>query len=103
MTIFLKYPVTVGERTCSELNFPNRPKVKHLLATDGKNLESVSADQALCAALTGEPELIIANIDAEDWAVVRVELAKVYGRFFGITEKDTDSEADEGNPTQAMD
>ncbi len=102
MTIQLKYPVTVGERTTTELTFPERPKVRHLLATDGKGLQSVAADQALCAALTGEPEIIIQEIDAEDWALIRVELARVYQRFFGI-EKSTPEQSEEENPTGAMD
>ncbi len=82
----LKTPVTVGERTVTELIF-HRPKVRDFLRTDGRNLNTVGADQALCSALSGEPEIIIQEIDADDWAIIRVELGKIWLRFFGVKEK----------------
>lgn len=83
----LKRPVTVGERTITELKF-HRPKVRDFLGTDGHDASSIGADQALCSALSGEPEAIVQAIDIDDWAVIRLELQKVWYRFFGIrTEK----------------
>lgn len=82
----LKTPVSVGERTITELKF-HRPKVRDFLRTDGHDLDTVGADQALCSALSGEPELIIQEIDADDWAIIRVELGKIWLRFFGVKEK----------------
>ena len=82
----LKTPVSVGERTVTELKF-HRPKVRDFLRTDGHDLDTVGADQALCSALSGEPEIIIQEIDADDWAIIRVELGKIWLRFFGVKEK----------------
>lgn len=86
----LKTPVTVGERTVEVLKF-HRPKVRDFLRTDGHSTDSIGADQALCSALTGESEIIIQAIDIDDWAVIRVELRKVWFRFFGIEPQDADS------------
>ncbi|WP_147615122.1 phage tail assembly protein [Treponema pectinovorum] len=91
----LKTPVTVGERTVEQLNF-HRPKVRDFLRTDGFAVDSIGADQALCSALTGEPEVIVSAIDIEDWAVIRVELQKAWLKFFGIKpQKKADAEAEE--------
>ena len=79
----LKTPVTVGERTVEELRL-HRPKVRDFLRTDGKPIDSVGADQALLSSLSGEPEAIIAAIDIDDWAVLRVEVQKVWLQFFGV-------------------
>ena len=79
----LKTPVTVGERTVEELKF-HRPKVRDFLRTDGFAADSIGADQALCSALSGEPEVIISAIDVDDWAVIRMELQKAWLKFFGI-------------------
>ena len=83
----LKTPVTVGERTVTELRF-RRPKVRDFLRTDGRELDTVGADQALCSSLSGEPEIIIQEIDVDDWAVLRVELRKIWFRFFGVPPKE---------------
>lgn len=85
----LKTPVTVGERTVEVLKF-HRPKVRDFLRTDGHAIDSIGADQALCSALTGEPEIIIQAIDVDDWAVIRVELEKVWLKFFGVKPKEAD-------------
>lgn len=97
----LKRPVTVGERTITELKF-HRPKVRDFLGTDGHDASSIGADQALCSALSGEPEAIVQVIDIDDWAVIRLELQKVWYRFFGIrtekkTEPDLETESAEEN------
>ena len=89
-TIFeytLKMPVTVGERTVTGLKF-RRPKTRDFLRTDGYNADSVGADVALTSSLTGEPEIIIQEIDIDDWAVIRVELHKIWLRYFGIKPKE---------------
>lgn len=85
----LKTPVAVGERTVEVLKF-HRPKVRDFMRTDGHGLDSVGADVAACSALTGEPETIIQAIDIDDWAVIRVEIGKVWLRFFGVKPKETD-------------
>lgn len=79
----LKMPVTVGERTVTELKF-HRPKVRDFLRTDGHGIDSIGADQALCSSLSGEPEIIIQAIDVDDWAVIREEIKRVWFQFFGV-------------------
>ena len=93
----LKTPVTVGERTVEVLKF-HRPKVRDFLRTDGHSMDSIAADQALCSSLTGEPEIIIQAIDIEDWAVIRIELKRVWFNFFGIKGKDPNLNAEQELP-----
>ena len=98
----LKTPVSVGERTVTELKF-HRPKGRDFLRTDGHTIDTVGADQALCSALSGEPEIIIQEIDVDDWAVIRNELSRIWYQFFGVKPKkkadkasDPNSEAEAG-------
>lgn len=93
----LKTPATAGERTITELEF-HRPKTRDFLRADGHQIDSVGADVALVSSLTGEPEAIISAIDIDDWAVIRVEIQKVWFQFFGIkptevSSKKADAEA----------
>ena len=99
--IYLKHPVSLGERTVSELHF-QEPCLLHMMRTDGHNINDVGADIALLSALTGEPEEIIKNIHIEDWAPIRYELQKIYAVFFGVKES-LEAENKEKNPTQAAD
>ncbi len=97
----LKTPVTVGERTVTELKF-HRPKVRDFLRTDGHDIQSVGSDQALCSALSGEPEIVIQAIDIDDWAVIRVELAQIWYQFFGVKpKKKTAEDLDPNQPAEA--
>ncbi len=99
-TYELKTPVTVGERTVSVLNF-KRPKTKDFLRTDGHRTSDVGADAALASSLTGEPEIIIGDIDVEDWAVIRNHLQKCWLTFFGAKvaeENFTEQAAETLNP-----
>ena len=95
----LKTPVTVGERTVEHLEF-HRPKVRDFMRTDGFELNSISADQALCSSLSGEPELIIQAIDIEDWAIIRNQLGKIWLQFFGIKEKSAPNLKAEADKTE---
>jgi hypothetical protein len=101
-TIELSTPTSKGERTITSLSFQN-PKVRHFLSIDGHKPDSVAADVALAAALTGESELIIGEIEPADWLKVRSHLATVYAAFFGIDPQKA-KEAVEGkqdDPTKA--
>jgi len=75
--IKLKHPVTVGD-TVVEIITLVRPKIKHLKMMDAVDGEIEKAE-ALLIALSGESPAVIANIDAEDFAVLSEEL----GGFFG--------------------
>ena len=47
----LTYPVTVGERTVTDLHF-NDPQLMHMMRTDGHNINDIGADVELVSALT---------------------------------------------------
>ena len=81
-TIKLRVPVTVGERTVTELTF-KVPKPKHLLRIDSYPERSIAAAMALMSALTGESETIIGELFAEDWADCMVITNRSYQRFTG--------------------
>ncbi len=100
MEYTLKYPVTVGERTVTEIK-THRPKVKDFMAADKYEGDSVSADQALLSSLSGEPEIIIQNIDVEDWALLRVEIRKIWLEFFGIKPKAIEDSFPQAAPEMA--
>lgn len=104
-TIYLKYPVVLGERTVSELTL-SWPKVKHFMRTDGHATTDVASDVALLSGLTGEPESLLQEIDPRDWAKIRYDLQKIYAVFFGL-KADYEDSSDEAtaveNPTQAAD
>lgn len=79
----LKKPATKGERTIKQLEIA-RPKVAHFARTDGHPTDSIAADRALLSALTGEPELLLDEIDIEDWANIRQILERIWLQFFNI-------------------
>lgn len=98
----LKTPATAGERTITELEF-HRPKTRDFLLADGHQIDSLGADVALVSSLSGEPEAIISAIDIDDWAVIRVEVRKIWYQFFGIKPSDKSSkkaEAEAGMTTE---
>ncbi len=79
-TLKLSQPARSGERSVSELTFAE-PKVKHILATDRHRPDSIGADVALVASLTGEPELVIQGICPTDWRKIRRHIAGVWREF----------------------
>lgn len=93
--IHLTNPVTVGERTVTDLHF-NDPQLMHMMRTDGHNINDIGADVELVSALTGEPVEIVKRIHIEDWAPIRVQLQKIYAVFFGL--KKTLADDDSENP-----
>jgi hypothetical protein len=80
----LKYPVTVGERTCTELRF-SRPKMKDLIAIGASPLETADALAKLVSSITGEPLLIIEQLDIEDSAYVKIEAERIFSTYFFTT------------------
>ena len=99
--IYLKHPVTLGDRKVTELHF-QEPCLMHMMRTDGHDINDVGADIALVSALTGEPEDIIKKIHIEDWPPIRYNLQKIYAVFFGVKES-LEGKTQEENPTQAAD
>jgi hypothetical protein len=81
-TVQLRVPLTLGERSVSELRF-KPPKVKDALRTDKYEDGTVAAAVALMSSLTGEPESLLAEMIPEDFADCAVILARTNMRFFG--------------------
>ncbi|MGL4987604.1 MAG: phage tail assembly protein [Treponemataceae bacterium] len=87
MKVTLQHPVTLGEVTVSELEFPEVIETRHILATDGCLAGSVAADNALLESLTGVSQTIINKIEISDRAKLNVELSRIWHVYFGL--KDT--------------
>lgn len=66
-TYDLKYPITKGERTVTTLVFPERVAVKHIVAGDGFEFGSMRRELAILSSLTGESDIVLREMDAEDW------------------------------------
>jgi hypothetical protein len=77
----LKYPVTVGEHTCTELRL-QRPKTKDFIAIGTHLVGTVAAETALLSSITGEPEIVISQLDIDDWAKLRYEIARIWEAYF---------------------
>lgn len=96
-TFTLIHPVTVGEHTVTELTF-QVPKLRHMKQTDGHELDTIGADIALTAALSGEPENVIEQIELEDWPPIRTHLQRLYFEFFGINPVKAEEARDSADP-----
>jgi hypothetical protein len=80
-TIELKHAVTVGELTVKEITL-QRPRTKDFIAIGTVSLESPEADALLLASVTGLPPKVIDQIDIEDWAKIRLDLARIWTAYF---------------------
>jgi hypothetical protein len=93
-TIELKFPVKVGELTVERLVL-QRPKTKDFIAIGAVNIESPEADALLLASVTGLPLHVIDQIDIEDWAKIRIDIARIWTAYFSggpYTEDPTEAE-----------
>ena len=76
--------------------------MKDILRTDGHHPESVAYGIALLSSLSGVPESVLGRMAPEDWADLRVTLARTNLRFMRavnlLDEKDGDEPED---PTRA--
>lgn len=96
----------MGQRTITSLTFQD-PKVRHIMAGDSRNPDSVAFAVAIAAALTGEPEILIAELPSPDWVKVKTRVNAIYAEFSGFDIKHLLSlagiagqEVKPGNPTE---
>ncbi len=69
-TYTLIHPITKGERTLTELTF-RRPKIKDLITWNEEETKSEFAETSLLVSiLTGEPQVILDEMDLEDYTEV---------------------------------
>jgi hypothetical protein len=80
-TIELNYPVKVGELTVTTITL-QRPKTKDFIALGTLPYDCAEADARLLASVSGLSELVIAQIDIEDWALLRIDIARIWESYF---------------------
>ncbi|MGL4982614.1 MAG: hypothetical protein ACRC4W_07180 [Treponemataceae bacterium] len=91
MTVSLNYPITLGERTITELTFPERPKLHHILAGDGYQPQTTAYDLAICESMTGESQSILKQMDFQDWIHVEAMMGKLFSIFTTIDDEEKKS------------
>jgi hypothetical protein len=97
----LRVPIKKGEVEYKELIL-RPPLLRDILRTDGYDPNSVGYAMALLSSLSGVPETVLGQIVPEDWADLRLILARTNMRFMGLVnlldKKDEDQTED---PTKA--
>jgi len=97
----LRVPIKKGEVECKELTL-RPPLLRDILRTDGHDPESVGYARALLSSLTGMPESLLDQLVPEDWADLRLILARTNMRFMGLVNLlDEKKEGETGDPTTA--
>jgi len=102
--IELKQPFTVGELKIADVTI-QRPKTKDFIAVGTNPVDSAAADAALFSSLSGLPMSVVAQIDIDDWSIIRTELALVWASYFTTKEygeNPTSAEAAETPQSRAM-
>lgn len=77
----LIHPITVGERTLYEIK-THAPTLGDLCAVGTTPLGSAVADRKLLCSLTGESELLINKISAEDWGNIAPKMSEIWAEYF---------------------
>jgi hypothetical protein len=97
-TIILKHPVKVGELTVTEITL-HRPKTKDFIAIGTLPYDCAGADARLAASVSGLPESVIGQIDIDDWAILRVDLARIWGSYFtGMPYQENPTKEEQATP-----
>jgi hypothetical protein len=79
----LRVPIKKGEVAFAELTL-RPPVLRDIIRTDGHDPNSVGYAKALLSSLSGVPEAVLDNIVPEDWADLRLILARTNMRFMGL-------------------
>jgi hypothetical protein len=79
----LRVPIKSGEVMCKDLTL-RPPVLRDIIRTDGYPPESVGYARALLSSLSGVPEVLLDQIVPEDWADLRLILARTNMRFMGL-------------------
>ena len=96
MIVNLDYPITMGEVTVYKLVFTGRPKVKHMIAGDKYPRGSHEYECAVMAAMTGVPEIVIREMDYEDFMHADAVMGQRFNTFYEVQRALTES-----NPPKA--
>ena len=96
MVVHLEYPITKGEVTVDKLVFSGRPKLRHMLAGDKYQRGSWAYERAIMSALTGVPEIIIEELDYEDFIHADAVMGQRFNSFYEV-----DKSLADGDPSKA--
>jgi hypothetical protein len=101
----LRVPIKKGEVEYKKLIL-KPPVLRDILRTDGHAPESVGYARALLSALSGVPELVLDELVLdelvpEDWADLRLILARTNMRFMGLVNLLDEEKAESKDPTAA--
>jgi hypothetical protein len=101
----LRVPIKKGEVEYKKLTL-KPPVLRDIIRTDGHDPSSVSYARALLSALSGVPEAVLDQLVPEDWADIRLILARTNMRFMGqvnlLDEKENDETEDPTTAAEAM-
>ena len=92
MIVNLDYPITMGEVTVYKLVFTGRPKVKHMIAGDKYPRGSHEYECAVMAAMTGVPEIVIREMDYEDFMHADAVMGQRFNTFYEVQRALTESD-----------
>jgi hypothetical protein len=99
----LRVPVRKGEVEYKKLIL-RPPLLRDILRTDGHNPNSVGYAIALLSSLSGVPGTVLEQMVPEDWADLRIVLARTNMRFMGMVNLLDEKKDDETeDPTKAED
>jgi hypothetical protein len=96
----LRVPLKKGEVEYTKLTL-KPPVLRDILRTDGHDPNSVGYARALLSALSGVPETVLDELVPEDWADLRLVLARTNMRFMGLVNLLDKKEEEAGDPTKA--
>jgi hypothetical protein len=98
--ITLRVPIRKGEVEFQKLTL-RPPVLRDILRTDGYDPNSVGYARALLSALSGVPETVLDELVPEDWADLRLILARTNMRFMGLVNLLDKKEDNPPDPTKA--
>jgi hypothetical protein len=97
----LRVPIRKGEVAYKELTL-KPPVLRDIIRTDGHDPNSVGYARALLSSLSGVPEAVLDQLVPEDWADIRLVLARTNMRFMGLVNLlDTKEDDKTEDPTTA--
>jgi hypothetical protein len=96
----LRVPLKKGEVEYKEITL-KPPVLRDIIRTDGYSPESVGYARALLSSLSGLPEALLDQMAPEDWADLRLILARTNMRFMGLVNLLDEKEGETEGPTTA--
>jgi hypothetical protein len=96
----LRVPIKKGEVEFDKITL-RPPLLRDIIRTDGHAPESVGYARALLSSLSGLPEALLDQLVPEDWADLRLILARTNMRFMGLVNLLDEKENDAEDPTTA--